>query len=423
MRIFLTISAAVLFATASLPAATTYYVSSNGADSNDGLTQSTPFWSIQKAADLTKPGDTVLIMDGTYSCAWQGGPVLQVKNSGTPDAWITFKAAPGQHPVLALNGEQGIFSTNASYIEINGLAITGNNPKVTLDYAVAHRTQEDPLCDGSGIFLDGRKQGKKLPHHWRILNNTVSECGGGGIGACEADDLVIENNRVFDNAWYSRWGTSGISVCVMRDFDQSAGYRIIIRGNLSYNNHTLVPCIQDGTYTDGNGIIIDSDDNTHYTGRTLVANNICAHNGGSGIHTFHSSNVDIINNTTWHNSQKVDYGEIFANGSKNVNIVDNISVADDGKPMNSDWNHNKDIVYDHNLMFGGKPPVVPGENTITSDPLFANPNAAPARADFKLKPGSPAHGVAVTPSFAPALNLSGSGDAMPEIDLGAFPLP
>ncbi len=403
-------------------AATTYYVAGVGADTNDGLASTSAFRTIQKAADLTKPGDTVLIMDGTYTNAWPSGPAVELKNSGKPDAWIMFKAAPGQHPVLAFTGNQAIYSKNASYIEINGLTIVGNNAKMTLDYALAHQDKDDPLCNGSGIFLDGRGQGAKLPHHYRIVNNSVSECGGGGIGACEADDLDIENNRVFDNSWYTRWGTSGISVCVMRDFDSSPGYRTIIRGNLVYNNFTQVPWTETHKMTDGNGIIVDSGNDTHYTGRTLVANNISVHNGGSGIHAFHSAHVDIINNTTWHNSQKLDYGEIFSNSSSDVNIVNNICVADDGKPMNADW-HNQDVVYDHNLMFGGKAPVVPGEHTITADPLFVKPNAAPVRSDFKLKPGSPAHGAAITPSYEPTLVLTGAGDSLSEIDLGAFFLP
>jgi len=407
---------------ASAGAATTYYVSGMGDDKNTGLASTAAFRTIQKAADLTQPGDTVLIMDGTYTNARPWAAVVEMKNSGTPDAWITFKAAPGQHPLITFNGEQGIYTRTASYIEINGLAITGNNANVKLEDALAHKDVEDPLCNGGGIFLDGRGQGEKLPHHWRIMNNVVSECGGGGISACGADYLDIENNRVFDNSWYTRWATSGISVCVMRDFDHSPGYSTIIRGNLVYNNFTQVPWNATHQLSDGNGIIVDSGIDTNYTGRTLVANNISVHNGGSGIHSYHSSHVDIVNNTTWHNSQKLDYGEIFANSSSDVNIVNNICVADDGKPMNPD-RHNQDVVYDHNLMFGGKPPIVAGAHTIIADPLFVNPNAAPARADFQLKPGSPAHGAAGTPAFAASISLKDASRTWSNSDLGAFPLP
>lgn len=40
----------------------TYYVSGTGNNKNTGLSTSSPFKTIQKAVNLTKPGDTVLIM-------------------------------------------------------------------------------------------------------------------------------------------------------------------------------------------------------------------------------------------------------------------------------------------------------------------------------------------------------------------------
>ena len=43
-----------------------YYVSGIGKDGNDGLSTNTAFQTIQKAADLVKPGDTVLVMNGLY---------------------------------------------------------------------------------------------------------------------------------------------------------------------------------------------------------------------------------------------------------------------------------------------------------------------------------------------------------------------
>ena len=47
-------------------AATTYYVSPSGSDSNSG-TQAAPFLTIQHGINLTLSGDTVVIADGTYS--------------------------------------------------------------------------------------------------------------------------------------------------------------------------------------------------------------------------------------------------------------------------------------------------------------------------------------------------------------------
>ena len=401
--------------------ATTYYVSGTGSDASDGLSDHTAFRTIQKAADLTNPGDTVLVMDGTYTNAWWSGDVVDLKRSGTPEAWITFKNAPGQHPVISFNGWSGFKSQTASYIEISGFTIIGNNDHLTLEEALKQKDWADPKCNGNGIALDGRDQGAHLPHHYRILHNTISKCGGGGIDACEADYLNIEGNRVFDNAWYTRFGNSGMSVCVMRDFDTVPGYHILIRNNIVYNNRTLVPWYQKQALSDGNGIIIDSNNETKYSGHTLVANNLCLHNGGSGIHTFKSAHVDIVNNTTWHNSQKLDYGEIYANASSDINIINNLCVAEDGKPMNSNYGDNRNVVYDSNLFFGGQKPVVIGSHPLIADPLLIHPEIDPTAGDFHLQPESPARGAGAKAPFVPDTDLDGiPRPPGQKCDLGAY---
>lgn len=46
----------------------TYYVSGTGNDSNDGLTTTTAFRTLQRAANkVSAPGDTVYVMNGTYT--------------------------------------------------------------------------------------------------------------------------------------------------------------------------------------------------------------------------------------------------------------------------------------------------------------------------------------------------------------------
>ncbi|MEH2059107.1 MAG: right-handed parallel beta-helix repeat-containing protein, partial [Nostoc sp.] len=76
----------------------TYYVSGTGNDNNSGLSTSSAFRTIQKAADLTSPGDTVLIMNGLYTNSPKAGSVVSIKRSGTANAWIRYKAYPGNSP-------------------------------------------------------------------------------------------------------------------------------------------------------------------------------------------------------------------------------------------------------------------------------------------------------------------------------------
>jgi hypothetical protein len=71
----------------------TICVSQSGSDSADG-TAETPLRTIARAAALARPGDTVLIGNGTYREA------LVPVRSGEPGAPIVFTAAPGARPII-----------------------------------------------------------------------------------------------------------------------------------------------------------------------------------------------------------------------------------------------------------------------------------------------------------------------------------
>ncbi|MHC5722112.1 MAG: right-handed parallel beta-helix repeat-containing protein, partial [Nostoc sp.] len=91
-------------------------------DRNSGLTTSSAFRTIQRAADLTDPGDTVLIMNGVYRNSPNAGSVVNIQRSGNAKAWIKYKAYPGHFPKIRHDTWSGIgLSNGASYIEINGL--------------------------------------------------------------------------------------------------------------------------------------------------------------------------------------------------------------------------------------------------------------------------------------------------------------
>ena len=80
-------------------------------------------------------------------------------------------------------------------------------------------------------------------------------------------------------------------------------YKNFITRNICYDNENFIPFDASGKITDGNGIIVDGNKNSQhpgvasYRGRTLVGNNLCYNNGGTGMHSYSSANVDFINNT------------------------------------------------------------------------------------------------------------------------------
>ncbi|MEH2396509.1 right-handed parallel beta-helix repeat-containing protein [Nostoc sp.] len=367
---------------------TTYYVSSNGNDRNSGLSTSSAFRTLDRAANLTDPGDTVLIMNGVYKNTSKVGTVLDIKRSGRANAWITYKAYPGHRPKLQSNGWHGVsISNGASYIEVNGLEIVGNNSNITLGYAQNQQNnRSNPLTNGNCITIDGEKN--RLTHHIRILNNKIHDCGGGGISVIESDYVTVDNNEVFNNAWYSVFACSGISLITSRNYDNSQNYKMVVTRNKVHNNQMLIPWIQNKKFQDGNGIIVDSHRRFGYRGRTLIANNISYKNGGSGIHTYESEHVDIVHNTAYLNNQTpvINYGQIMSNYSSDIKVVNNILYSARNRPIgsknqspNSSFNYN---LYNNN---GSRLNAV-GPNDIMADPQFINPSIG----DFRLKRTSPA---------------------------------
>ncbi|AVH67109.1 S-layer homology domain-containing protein [Nostoc sp. 'Peltigera membranacea cyanobiont' N6] len=356
----------------------TYYVSGTGNDKNSGLSTSSAFKTIQKAADLTNPGDTVLIMNGVYTNIPNTGSVVSIKRSGTANAWIRYKAYPGHFPKIQHNTWNGIVISNgASYIEINGLEVVGNNANITLDYAMSQKTNKlNPLTNGNCINIDGRTSGHV--HHIRILNNKVHDCGGAGISAIQSDYVTVDNNVVFNNAWYGVYASSGISMLNSWNFDKNQGYKIFITNNKTYNNRMYIPWIAVGKITDGNGIILDTFRNDRsnsklaaYTGRTLVKNNLTFNNGGSGIHAFSSDRVDIVNNTAVLNNQspEIKGGQIFAYSSSDVKILNNILYAFPGKDVNNNTK-NQNVIYDYNIYLNTSKISVKGPHDIVADSEF-----------------------------------------------------
>ena len=138
--------------------AVTYYVSGTGNDSADGLTIATAFLTLQHAANVTQPGDTVYVMNGTYSNSCPSCDVLDITIPGTATNWITYKAYPGQAPIISFNGWEGIFfEPTAAYVEVNGFTVIGNNANVTLAQALAQSTSNpNPIFNGNCIASDGR---------------------------------------------------------------------------------------------------------------------------------------------------------------------------------------------------------------------------------------------------------------------------
>jgi parallel beta-helix repeat protein len=398
-----------------LAAATTWYVSGTGNDKHRGTSASQAFRHLQTAANVTQPGDTVLVLNGTYTPPCHGCDVLDIVISGTQEAPITYRAAAGQTPLVSVGlGWTGIH-VDAAYIVIDGFAIQGNAAAITYQYAWAHRKNlSNYRTSANGIFIDSGINGT-TPHHITVRNNMVYDNPGCGLCTAYADYITIQNNIAYGNANWSPYAGSGISIWEMRDTDGYTGYKNYILDNVSYNNQEYIPFYESGHITDGNGIIVDDNKNTQsnnvaYGGRTLVANNIVYDNGGSGIHGYDSAHVDIVGNTAYMNNQtpSINEGQIFSNAGTDVNILDNIAYAPAGDWFYSAYHNDSTVLYDYNVLFSttigaGLSGSPIGPHDIVADPLLANP----ASGNFNLATGSPAISSAI-PGLLPSTDFAGN---------------
>ncbi len=428
-----------------------WYISGTGVDTHDGKTAATAWRTLNKAAAFVQPGDVVLAMNGTYTDDGRGA-VLGVNVPGTPTAWITYRAYPGQTPIIHTDGIWGgiTIGANAQYVEVNGFTVIGNNASLTLAGAQAVETDpgDNPKYNGNCIAVNGNRTTGPYPHHIRILNNTVSECPGAGIGTVAADYLTISGNTVFDTSYYSPYGCSGISTLVDYDTnpsDQATPYKIVISNNVIYGNQEFIPVLSAGLITDGEGIIIDSNHDhdydpkipyAAYTGRTLVANNVVFNNGSSAIEVFQSSHVDVVNNSTYGNiitplGQSAAIANVSGRGEMNlghisdVHVYNNIFYSRTGQPPLMQGTACSDCAIDYNLYYGGANVWnnfgANGAHDKSGNPLFLNIDVSnPASVNLKLGNGSPALG-AGTSHLAPSTDILGNPRPGPSgYSMGAY---
>jgi len=146
----------------------TFFVATTGDDANNGKTETASFRTIHKAADSVQPGDVVCVRGGTY-------PGFTVTKSGTASQPITFRAYPGEKPLINKpGGNDYIYITDQSHIILDGLTF-----------------------DSVFVQIYGKKAGYN-----RIIN-CESRNGGGAIGIYWGHHNLIKNckiyNKVSDN--------------------------------------------------------------------------------------------------------------------------------------------------------------------------------------------------------------------------------
>ncbi len=372
-----------------LPArATNFYVAPSGSDSNSG-TQTQPFRTLQKAADVVEPGDNVYVANGTYKG-------FHLTRSGQPSARITFVAL-GNSVVVNENNDRNDHNINlegASWVTVDGF-ISEDAPKVGLRAVLAQ-----------GVTF---------------RNNTIRRAGLSGILTGWVTDLQIINNECANTV-----RQHGIYVSNSDSPDDN----VVIRGNECYGNNNNGLQVNGDCWVGGDGIVQN----------VVIEDNIIRDNNWKGMSLISMQNSVVRNNIIYDNGISAGAGGIHLTDQvgprcykpSSNNIVCNNTIVEPriaGIRMTDDATNNRIfnnlIVAQWNRLIvdevGGN--LIDSESNITltsANGLFMNPGGH----NYRLADQSQAIDAGVT-AYLGANAPNDDYDANPRpagpaVDVGAF---
>lgn len=172
--------------------ATTYYIRTDGNNSNAGTTDSAggAWLTIQKAADTMVAGDTAIVGDGTYVSG-----NIAFSTSGNSGARITLQAKNKHQAIISsTSGCLANISLLASYVTIDGIRTTinaGNTP-----CAGGHNSSDGDgvRCFAGSVPTVGGTTTTLYHHAW--VKNTMHDASSArshGI-KCDGDGALVEGN-------------------------------------------------------------------------------------------------------------------------------------------------------------------------------------------------------------------------------------
>ncbi len=384
-------------------------------DLSAGTQEVKPGESINAKLSALQPGDTLLVRGGTYAEA------LSLPRSGAAGKPIVLQAYPGEKPVIAVSGT--MLNADQDYWVIRGLifdhlggasdAVKIRGRFITLSHCELRNGKRDAIDGASSSSditienctihdfvwnIDNDAHGIVLnpgAARWKIVNNTIYNCGGDAIQLYASDkteisdyskDIIISGNILYT--------TLGINSENALDFKGVDG--CLVDGNEMYGFENKAWVTQKGcrNITGSNNFIHDSQRGIEFRGEggksqmniRLVRNVIYNIRQYYAVKFDDVANVEILHNTLANitaKSFRIE-GEGLRGGVMRNNLIYNSgSVAVSG-PFNCQVGHNG--------WFNAKAKAMHGEGDVTgSDPLFKNA----AQANFELQASSPARDAGV----------------------------
>jgi len=335
-----------------------FYVSTTGSDSNPG-TLSSPWRTIQHAADSVQGGDTVYVRGGVYNESVR----ISVSGSATAGS-ITLQTYPGEQAIIdgtglvpSTSGPQGLINiTSQSYISIQGFEIrnyqtssasatpagiwvSGSGSNIRILNNLIHNIVTTAEATGSafGIAVYGTAAPASLDAV-TISGNQVYNLKTGTSESVNVDgnvtNFVIANNVVHDN------DNIGIDVIGFEGVSPDPAYDYARNGTVSGNTVYNISAINnpgEGKQYDANGIYVDG-------GSQVVIERNLVHNVDIGIemaseHQGHVTSFVIARNNLVYssNSTGITIGGYASNvgGTDHCTIVNNTLFQNDAKNTGS----------------------------------------------------------------------------------------
>jgi hypothetical protein len=405
----------VLLSAASASAAT-YYVSTSGNDANPG-TQAAPFATIQKAANVARAGDLILVQPGTYVGA-------KFSFSGTASQPITLRGQPGvvvnAPSSLNTNGDN-IWVRNASYVVIEDIEST-NAPRSGI------AVQADPAPNES--------------HGVVLRNNHCHHNGRWGIFTGYAEGITITGNETSFSGqehgiYVSNSSDNPVITNNVAHDNQDSGIQInadpLLPGDKIISNAVI-----DSNVIYGNGVGGGAAINLASVRFSRITNNLLYDNHSSGIagwddgvgNQWGTMNNEFYNNTIVQASNGR-WAIALSNGSINNTVRNNVflhlgtrgaydidSSSEPGLDSNYNAMTNRCAVDGTFITFAQWQARGHDPNSFVSSgsALFVNEAAF----DYHLKSGSPAINAGAS---APGVNVDLDGVTRPQgaaFDIGAY---
>lgn len=352
---------ATLLMSTSAMAATHLYVSTSGKDTNAG-TASAPLRTIQRAANLARPGAVVHVAPGTYS------ETITATVNGTASARIRFVSDTKHGAILKpASGAYTMWTQRGGYTDIEGFQLNGTGSSTVR----------------IGIYMNGGNSSVK--NSWIHDVATTSGCdnrGGGGIVVDQSRGSAYQNYDVINNKVHNVGGGCGY---IQGIYHSSSG-----------------KIINNIVYKTSQGINMGHDDHN-----ILVMNNTLFGNSGYGV--YFGGCKEAYNNGCPTRGIRINNNIIYANGG---GISGPITSEDVGN------NVANNLVYANRTNFDlAAPSSATKTGIVSADPQFVR-YIAGGGGDYRLKTTSPAIGKGLAAN-APSADIDGKARGA-RIDLGAY---